>query len=339
MHHRYPLALTGCLLAACAMQGTTPPASPTVRVDRISSTPPTRAAADPGPTPSLAEQPVHYVANTGQWPDRIRYRAALRVGSVTLRDDGWTLAHGGETVGASVHMHLHGAAPAPLIPEGLRSGRHNYFLGTDPSRWRADVPLYQSVRYQQPYPHVDVRARAVDGLFEYDLLLTPEADLSVVQIAIEGASSVRSNGQGGLVMETRIGQLTQQPPVTWQTSADGQTRRLTSRCVLLGDDRFGFEVDGWDRQSTLTVDPGLLWSTFLGGSGGAQPWDDLVRAVSVDEDGIVTVAGVTLSPDFPTLSGALSPAYNGGDSDVFVTRFDPIAGRQRPAVVLHLHRR
>lgn len=272
---------------------------------------------------ALAGQPVHYVANAGQWPESVRYRARLRAGSVLLQDRGWTLVHVGADNGAAVRMRLVGAAPAPLIPEGVREARYHYFVGRDPAQWRTGVPLYESVRYQRPYPNVDVRARAVDGVFEYDLLLAPGADLAAVQMVIEGASSVRPDGRGGLVIETPIGTLTQQPPVTWQTSIDGETRPLISRCVLLGGDRFGFEVDGWDRQSTLTVDPGLLWSTFFGGSGGGQPWDDVARAVSVDENGIVTIAGSTLSSNLPTTPGAFNANFVGGTNDAFVAQFDP----------------
>jgi hypothetical protein len=64
----------------------------------------------------------------------------------------------------------------------------------------------------------------------------------------------------------------------------------------------------------------LLFSTYFGGSG-----EDRVQAIVVDSGGIITVAGLTSSTNFPTLSparGALA-----GGRDAFVTRLSP-AGNQ-----------
>lgn len=67
----------------------------------------------------------------------------------------------------------------------------------------------------------------------------------------------------------------------------------------------------------LTIDPALIWSTLLGGRG-----DDFVYATDVDVGGVVTVAGETLSADFPTSSGAYDASHN-GMYDAFVSRLDP----------------
>jgi uncharacterized repeat protein (TIGR01451 family) len=61
----------------------------------------------------------------------------------------------------------------------------------------------------------------------------------------------------------------------------------------------------------------LLYSTYLGGSGG-----DDCRAIALNSLGEVYVAGGTQSVDFPTTPGAHRTALTGGDFDAFVTKLN-----------------
>jgi len=61
----------------------------------------------------------------------------------------------------------------------------------------------------------------------------------------------------------------------------------------------------------------LLYSTYLGGSSGAETF-----AITLDGRGGVVVAGRTHSDDFPTTEGAFDQSYNGGSHDAFVTDID-----------------
>jgi hypothetical protein len=62
----------------------------------------------------------------------------------------------------------------------------------------------------------------------------------------------------------------------------------------------------------------LLYSTHLGGSGGAQGF-----GIAVDAAGNAYVTGVTYGFDFPTTGGAFDTSFNGGSSDAFVAKLDP----------------
>ena len=61
----------------------------------------------------------------------------------------------------------------------------------------------------------------------------------------------------------------------------------------------------------------LIYSTFLGGSD-----NNSGAAIAVGNDGNAYVTGFTNSTDFPTTRGAYRTTYN-GDSDAFVTKFNP----------------
>lgn len=68
----------------------------------------------------------------------------------------------------------------------------------------------------------------------------------------------------------------------------------------------------------LTPDgSGLLFSTFVGGSG-----RDLASGIAIDTSGRIVIGGQTSSPDFPVTPGAFQ-SYSMGLPDAFVTRIVP----------------
>ena len=220
-------------------------------------------------------------------------------------------------------MHFEGGAgPAFPIEEQRLPGVHNYFLGNDPERWRSNVPLHGAVLLMTGlYPGIDLRARSQDGHFEYDLLVEPGADLEQVVVTVEGADGLRLDPDGTLIIDTVLGPVRQPLPKTWQVTAAGERQEVACRYVLRGENTFGFETSDWDPDLALVVDPGLVYSTYLGGSG-----DDAAVAIALDATGAATVGGETDSSNFPTTPGAFDTTFNGGASsnpgDAFVTRLD-----------------
>lgn len=279
-----------------------------------------------------------FIANLGQWRADAAFIA--RFGAVTARLDkrGWSLglrandlpvargrSHAQQGAapsvavpGASIRMAFLGGAEADPVGEDLLPGVHNYFLGADPARWRTDVPRFSAVRYRGLYPGVEVRVYERAGLFEYDVLVRHDADLRIIELRVEGATQpLRLSPEGALVIETAVGHVIQARPSTHQVLGDGSCREVSCQYELRGGDRFGFSAAGWERAGDLVVDPGLQYSSYLGGTG-----NDHAYALAVDRDGVVSMAGQTWSSDFPTTLGAWDTS-NAGNSDAFVTRLDP----------------
>jgi hypothetical protein len=69
----------------------------------------------------------------------------------------------------------------------------------------------------------------------------------------------------------------------------------------------------------------LLWSTYLGGSGGSVGAPEEVNSLCIDQVGNVVVAGTTSSGNFPVTAGALQTAL-AGQTDGFITRFTNSVG-------------
>ena len=284
------------------------------------------APVKPAPTvrgvPAAAHHaPAAFVENLGQWDPTVAF--ALRCGAlaVAFGGRGWTLdladPEAGRRVGLRMSFEGHHRLPT-VLGEQRRPGHHDYFIGRDRARWRTGVPLYGALLYRGMYEGVDVRVRTEDGHPEYDLLLRPGADLASVRVRVDGADGLRLDARGSLVVETPVGPVTQPVPKTWQTPADGPQQAVACRYVVLGRDRFGFAADDWNRDLPLTIDPGVVWSTYVSGAAGATR----IKAVHHDDSGVVTVAGQTAAWDFPTSAGAYDRSYNGGILDAVISRFD-----------------
>ncbi len=68
---------------------------------------------------------------------------------------------------------------------------------------------------------------------------------------------------------------------------------------------------------------GLIYSTYLGGSGGMAGSMEAGTAIAVNASGAAYVAGTTSSTNFPVTAGALQATNLGGGGDGFVAKLNP----------------
>src|SRR2546428_520826 len=127
----------------------------------------------------------------------------------------------------------------------------------------------------------------------------PAASLDTVAVGGDGVAGSDLAPDAWLIFHTDAGSLGQLPPSPWEVLPAGDLRPVPCRFRLIGPDRYGFEVPARNPRLALVIDPGLEWSTFLGGSGP----DVIGPAVPArDGSGDVFVGGTTKSPDFPLFS-------------------------------------
>ncbi len=259
--------------------------------------------------------PVAFIENHGQWDADAHF--VVRAGglSAALRSTGLSLdlalhrrANTEDellarvaTRGVLVSLDFEGAR----LSSGPRGevrlpGVYTYFRGRTAEDWYQRVPSFASVVYEDLYEGISMRVReSARGDLEYDLLLEAWADVAQVVVRCAGQDGLRVDEDGWLVIETAMGPIVQQPPLTWEELGNGARREVACRYRLLGEDRYGFEVEGRAKHRPLVIDPGLRWSTYLGGSN-----IDTFRSMTLGLSGEIIVEGVTGSLDFPTIPGA-----------------------------------
>lgn len=223
-------------------------------------------------------------------------------------------------------MKLAAANEDPTI-EGLDElpGRINSYLGNDPGRWQHDVPTFGKVKYAGVYPGVDMVYYGNQRQLEYDFLLAPQTNPDVIKLDFENAERVELAPNGDLLVRVGGQTVTHHAPVIYQ-EIDGVRKIVTGGYDLNAGNAakntmVGFSVGDYDHSKPLVIDPVVVFSTYLGGSGG----DDLFTmeaglGITVDAAGSVYIVGVTPSGDFPTLNSTQPFA---GTFDAFITRLNP----------------
>ncbi|MEW6211467.1 MAG: SBBP repeat-containing protein [Acidobacteriota bacterium] len=257
---------------------------------------------------TLADLPLSFETNGGQADRRARFIARASGCNIALTDYGASLALSGERV----NMKLIGAGAAQLLGEGEMSATASYFLGNDPAKWRADVPLYSKVRYEEIYRGIDLIYYGHGQELEYDFIVAPGADFRAIRFRFEGAEKVRLS-DGELVIETRSGEIRNRKPVAYQ-EADCERKEVEVAYALDSRGEISFRVGEYDSTRHLVIDPILTFSTYLGGSN-----EDTIEDIAVDALGNIYVTGRTLSLDFP-VANPLQPRLDQLGYDAVVAK-------------------
>lgn len=215
-----------------------------------------------------------------------------------------------------VRMKLAGANPAPQM-EGLEQFpvRSNYFAGPDPAAWRTNIPNYARVRYAQVYPGIDMVYYGNDRRVEYDFIVAPGSDPQLIEIAFGGIQDFEISGMGDVILHTQQGDIRQSKPFAYQ-EANGGKEEVPINYIAKDGHSIGFQLGAYDQSRPLIIDPVLIYSTYLGGSGFDQGY-----AIAVDSLGNSYVTGQTAAIDFPTTAGAFQTEYGGGDA--FIAKLNP----------------
>jgi YVTN family beta-propeller protein len=270
---------------------------------------------------AVDDLPLAFEPNQGQTASSVRFLA--RGGGYTL----WLTAD--EAV-----LGLNGAGGAPPATLRLRfleamtrevagleslPGRSRYFVGATAADSPTDVPHYGRVRYEGVYPGIDLEYYGNRRQLEHDLIVAPGADAAAVRFRVEGAERTALDAGGDLVFTTAAGDVHLRRPFAYQ-EAHGETTRVECGYALGtstdGATVIGFAIGDYDHTRTLVIDPVVVYSTYVGGSGYESGYD-----VVADGGHNVYVTGATRSVTFPVASAAQG-TFAGGHYDAFVLKLN-----------------
>ncbi len=238
--------------------------------------------------------PVHFEQNRGLVPGGTQWIARSRNGTMYISPNEvvFELMERPNTRTRNVHMRFVGASGnAAGIGSDAMGAYANHFAGRTEHDWFTGIPLFGKVTYANVYPGIDLVYYGNQRKVEYDFVVAPGADAVGIQIAFDGADSVRLDAAGDLVIAAGAHEIRQRHPRVLQGGME-----LDSRYVLDGIHRVRMEINGRDARRPLTIDPVIELSTFLGG-----PGDDGLYGVTFDKNGFLYVCGYTQTPAAPIL--------------------------------------
>ncbi len=227
--------------------------------------------------------------------------------------------------GRAVRMKFEGAAESVRV-EGVDAlgGISNYFIGSDPKRWRTGIPNFAKVKYTSLYPGIDLVFYGNEQTLEYDFVVAPGAEPKVIKLSFNGADKVELTEKGDLIVHSGGEKLTLHAPVAYQ-EIDGKRATVKSAFKRVAASEVAFEVANYDRSRELVIDPTLVWATYVAGN-----FLDIPNAIAVGPFDNPYITGFTCSGNFPQTVGAGARL----GCDVFVTKLDSVnTNRMYSAVI------
>ncbi len=330
MRGKIVFVATGILgLAMAAVVPQVAPSSP--RGPAATATADPLAAGNAATSAAGDDLPVSFVENRGQTDARVDYYAqGPKFGFYVTSDEVvMSLDKGAQPidpseaidqvvlalrfVGSDQRVQPHGAELADGVVNDLR--------GNDPSQWRTGIAQYRDVVYRDLWPDIDLRLLEQAGVLKYEFHVHPGATPSDIRLAYDGADDLAVGVGGGLQIATAFGVLDDSAPVSYQEI--GASRVPVASAYVIGGATdqgrtYSFAVGEYAKDHDLIIDPGVQYTTFLGGNSA-----EVGNGIVADSGGNVFVAGTTQSPDFPTTTGAFRrTGATSNFSDVFVTKLN-----------------
>jgi Abnormal spindle-like microcephaly-assoc'd, ASPM-SPD-2-Hydin/Beta-propeller repeat len=270
--------------------------------------------------------PLTFEENSGQTDAQVKFLARGAGYTVFLTDRDATLrlerrsAQPGAQAeaGAVVRIALAGANSHPVAhADGAQVAHANYFVGSDPQKWRHDVPEYARVKFDAVYPGIDLVYYGNQGRLESDYVVRPGANPNRIALRVEGSDRIRLNSDGDAILSTAVGDVSLHQPHAYQESGTEHVE-IAANYISLTSGALGIHVGAYDAKLPLVIDPVVGYATLLSGSTSAT----VSNAIAIDSTNNAYIVGATGAADFPTTVGAFQRTLTGTAANAFVTKLN-----------------
>lgn len=212
-----------------------------------------------------------------------------------------------------------------IIPKEVLPGVTNYAA---PHSRVSGLKSYSEILYKNVYDGVDFRVKTADkGLLKYDFVVSDAANFKKIKLEYAGFDTFKI-ADGKLIFTLSGKTITEEIPASWMTTSGRSIaveyrvlKKSTGR-VIIG---FSTQADISKSEGELIIDPLAVreWATYYGDSLYDKP-----AGIATDSLGNIFIVGTTSSTARMASSGSYQNTFSGGNTDVFVTRFNQHGLRQ-----------
>ncbi len=179
-----------------------------------------------------------------------------------------------------IDLELVGGNTSDVITtDGQSTGFTNYY-----NLNALKVHGYKQVTYHNVYPKIDWVLYTLNGSLKYDFVVRPGGNPENIKLKVKWAEKVSLGEDGSYNATCSLGTISESAPMSFQGSENVAT------AFILEDNIIRFSLGEYNPDSTLRIDPNVVWSTYYGGTE-----IDYGQAVAYDKQGNIFLAGDTKS--------------------------------------------
>ncbi|MCB0737477.1 MAG: PKD domain-containing protein [Bacteroidetes bacterium] len=262
-----------------------------------------------------------FIPNKGQWNGDFIYKSHVAGGIVYLEKTGFTISmYNNEQMkafhdhtatemkldGHAIKVSLVGCNPEPeIVEEKHLETIYNYYLGSE-KNWATNLRACRQVTYKNVYPNIDFRLKWAGEMLKYEFLVHPGGDDNIIKLEYDGATEMELMN-GNLNIQTSIRPILEESPYSYQKN-NGSEKEVSSSFLLRGN-QLSFQLEAYNSEQDLIIDPAIIFSTFSGSYA-----DNFGYTATFDRFGHGYSGGTVYYDQFPVTAGAFQQKWAGGDN-------------------------
>ncbi len=191
----------------------------------------------------------------------------------------------------------------------------------------SDLPIvnqnYQSIQIDQIYPGINWIIETDQKGVKFSFEVAPGVNPNCIQLNYTAPGGIHLQQDGSLLIPTAQGDVIEPKPYCYTSS----NQYVESAYQIIESNQnnvtIGYELQPYNDQDTLIIDPALWWCTFYGGSQNEE-----FTHITSDLNGNVIAVGFAESTNFPTYNaGTYYQPGNSGNEDAVIVKFSPTGVR------------
>lgn len=194
--------------------------------------------------------------------------------------------------------------------------KRNYYLAHCPDGI-LNVDEFSEIYYKGIYDNIDLRFYSDNGHLKYDFIVHPGGCPTDIKLKYNGNDSIMKTKDGLLKVFTEMGILYENVPFTYQ----GSSKRTIDSRFTISDNIISFDIDKYDTNKKLVIDPEIHWATYYNNDHSSDTWTRPVFS----SDGSMINAGYTYSSTYTIInpgSGAYIDPNIDGSVDLVIVKFN-----------------